>query len=133
MAEVRTRVSGALVGIGIDSVDLPRFASVLERRPSLAGRVFTTAEQAFARNLANPVPSLAARFAAKEAAMKALGVGIGSIDWTDVEVVRSRGDAPTLSVTGRAAALAQSAGISRWQVSITHTDTVASAVVAALT
>lgn len=133
MAGDRTRVSGALVGIGIDSVDLPRFAAVLERRPSLAGRVFTTGEQAFARGLANPVPSLAARFAAKEAAMKALGVGIGSIDWTDVEVVRNTGDAPTLSVTGRAAALARSAGVSCWQVSMTHTDTVASAVVAALT
>lgn len=133
MAEVRISVSGALVGIGIDSVDLPRFAAVLGRRPSMADRVFTAGEQAFARGLVNPVPSLAARFAAKEAAMKALGVGIGSIDWTDVEVVRNAGDAPSLSITGRAAALAQSAGVSRWQVSMTHTDTVASAVVAALT
>lgn len=122
-----------LAGIGIDSVDLPRFAAVLERRPSIATRVFTPAEQAFAGRMANPVPSLAARFAAKEAVMKALGVGIGSIDWTDVEVVRAAGDAPRLSVTGRAAVLAGAMGVSGWRISMTHTDTVASAVVAALT
>lgn len=126
-------MSGRLVGIGIDSVDLPRFAAVLERRPSLAGRVFTAGERAFAGRLANPVPSLAARFAVKEAVMKALGVGIGSIDWTDVEVVRHDGGAPSVEVTGRAAALAEARGVGGWQVSITHTDTVASAVVAALT
>lgn len=126
-------MSGSLVGIGIDSVDLPRFAAVLERRPSLAARVFTPGERAFAGRLANPVPSLAARFAVKEAVMKALGVGIGSIDWTDVEVVRAAGDAPSLSVTGRAAALAGAMGVSGWRISMTHTDTVASAVVAALT
>jgi len=126
-------LSGSLVGIGIDSVDLPRFAAVLERRPSLATRVFTPGERAFAGRLANPVPSLAARFAVKEAVMKALGVGIGSIAWTEVEVVRAAGDAPSLSVTGRAAALAGAMGVSRWRISMTHTDTVASAVVAALT
>ena len=126
-------MGGALVGIGIDSVDLPRFAALLERRPSFAGRVFTPTERDFALGLANPVQSLAARFAVKEAVMKALGVGIGSIDWTDVEVRRREGGAPSLSVSGRAAALAEAMGVTGWRVSITHTDTVASAVVAALT
>jgi holo-[acyl-carrier protein] synthase len=126
-------VAGTLLGIGIDSVDLPRFAAVLQRRPSLAGRVFTRGEQDYAGHLANPVPSLAARFAVKEAVMKALGVGIGSIDWTDVEVVRRDDGAPSLAVTGRAAAIARAMGVAGWQVSMTHTDTVASAVVAALT
>jgi len=126
-------LSGKLVGIGIDSVDVPRFAAVLERRPSMTGRVFTTGELAFARRVSNPVPSLAARFAVKEAVMKALGVGIGSIDWTDVEIQRRDGGAPSLAVSGRAAALAAEMGVTGWKVSITHTDTVASAVVAALT
>ena len=126
-------LSGELVGIGIDSVDVPRFAAVLERRPSMSGRVFTSGELAFARRTANPVPSLAARFAVKEAVMKALGVGIGSIDWTDVEIQRRDGGAPSLAVSGRAAALAAEKGVTGWKVSITHTDTVASAVVAALT
>lgn len=125
-------MSGELVGIGIDSVDLPRFAEVIARRPGLVQRVFTDGERTFAGRLANPVPSLAARFAAKEAVMKALGVGLGSIDWTDVEVVRSSTGPPRLCVTGRAAALAGEMGVSSWQLSITHTDTVASAVVAAV-
>lgn len=133
MEEVGSRLSGTLVGIGIDSVDLPRFAAVLQRRPSIAGRMFTAGEQDLVGHAANPVPSLAARFAVKEAVMKALGVGIGSIDWTDVEVLRRESGAPSVSLTGRAAALADSMGVTGWQVSITHTDTVASAVVAALT
>ena len=122
-----------LVGIGIDSVDIERFAGVLARRASLAERVFSQNERDYAGRLANPVPALAGRFAVKEATMKALGVGIGSIDWSDVEVVRSNGGQPNLQVTGRAAALAERAGVGSWLVSITHTDTVASAVVAAVT
>jgi holo-[acyl-carrier protein] synthase len=124
---------GALVGIGIDSVDIERFAGVLSRRSSLAVRVFTKNERDYAGGLADPVPALAGRFAAKEAAMKALGVGLGSIDWSDVEVIRSEGGRPVLEVTGRAADLAARAGVGSWLVSITHTDTVASAVVAAVT
>jgi holo-[acyl-carrier protein] synthase len=125
-------LSGSLVGIGIDSVDIERFAAVLARRSSVAQRVFTSGEREYAGRLANPAPALAGRFAAKEAAMKALGVGLGSIDWGDVEVLRSDGGEPRLAVTGRAAALAAGKGIGSWLVSITHTDTVASAVVAAV-
>ncbi|HEX6392034.1 MAG TPA: holo-ACP synthase [Acidimicrobiales bacterium] len=125
-------MGGALVGIGIDSVDIERFAAVLTRRASLAKRVFTAGEREYAGRLADPTPALAARFAAKEAAMKALGVGIGSIDWPDVEVVRSGNGGPLLAVTGRAAALAAGRGIGSWLVSLTHTETVASAVVAAV-
>ena len=67
-------------------------------------RLFTAGERAYAARLANPVPSLAARFAAKEAVMKALGVGLGAFDWDDVEVVRRRSGRPGWSSTGRAAA-----------------------------
>jgi holo-[acyl-carrier protein] synthase len=126
-------LGGALVGIGIDSVDIERFGGVLARRSSLAGRLFTTAERDLAGRLVDPIPTLAGRFAAKEAAMKALGVGLGSIDWSDVEVVRAQGGQPVLAVTGRAAALAGRIGARSWFVSITHTDTIASAVVAAVT
>ena len=125
-------MSGALVGIGIDSVDIPRFGEMLARRPGLAPRLFTPGEQRYAAGLANPVPTLAARFAAKEAVMKALGVGLGAFGWADVEVVRSPGGAPDLVVTGRAASLASRQGVGAWLLSITHTATVASAVVAAV-
>ncbi len=124
--------SGAVLGVGIDSVDVARFARVLTRRPSLRERVFTTGERAYTGRMANPVPSLAARFAAKEAAMKALGVGLGAVDWSDVEVVRGAGGRPSLVVTGRAAVLADRYGVGGWNLSLTHTATVASAVVVAV-
>jgi holo-[acyl-carrier protein] synthase len=126
-------VSGALLGLGIDSVDIPRFAGVLARRPALAERLFTAAERRYAAGFANPVPTLASRFAAKEAAMKALGVGLGAFGWADVEVERQEGGAPRLAVSGRAASLAAGRGVGGWYLSITHTATVASAVVAATT
>jgi holo-[acyl-carrier protein] synthase len=123
--------SGGLVGIGLDSVEVGRFRTVLARRPTLADRLFTAQERADAASRANPVPSLAARFAVKEAAMKALGVGLGAFEWGDVEVVRQPGGAPALAVRGRAAELAGARGVATWYVSITHTDLMASAVVAA--
>jgi holo-[acyl-carrier protein] synthase len=125
-------VTGALLGLGIDSVDIGRFGEVLARRPALAVRLFTPGEQRYAAGLVNPVPTLAARFAAKEAAMKALGVGLGAFGWADVEVVRAPGAPPDLLVSGRAAWLASTRGVSAWLLSITHTATVASAVVAAV-
>jgi holo-[acyl-carrier protein] synthase len=127
-----TPMNGALVGIGIDSVDIPRFGEILVRRPTLAVRLFTPGEQRYAAGLANPVPTLAARFAAKEAVMKALGVGLGAFGWGDVEVVRAPGGPPDLVVSGRAASLAIGHGVRTWLLSITHTATVASAVVAAV-
>jgi holo-[acyl-carrier protein] synthase len=123
---------GGLVGLGIDSVDIDRFRRVLARRPAMADRLFTEAERSYAAGLANPAPSLAARFAIKEAVMKALGVGLGAFDWSDVEVRRSTGGAPELEVRGRAALLAAERGVAAWRVSITHTDAVASAAVAAV-
>jgi holo-[acyl-carrier protein] synthase len=123
--------SGGLLGLGIDSVDIPRFAEIMGRRPALAERLFSAGERRDAAGLANPMPTLAGRFAAKEAVMKALGVGLGAFGWADVEVERQAGGAPRLVVTGRAATLAAGRGVVGWHLSITHTATVASAVVAA--
>lgn len=122
----------ALIGIGLDSVDIERFADVLARRPVLRQRLFTASEQAYADTLSNPVPTLAGRFAVKEAVMKCLGVGLGAFDWGDVDVRRAPSGRPVLTVSGRAAGLASRLGVGGWQLSITHTATVASAVVAAL-
>jgi holo-[acyl-carrier protein] synthase len=120
------------VGLGIDLVDVARFASVLLRRPSIAERLFTNGERSYAATLANPVPSLAVRFAAKEAVMKALGVGIGAFDFADLEVQREPSGEPRLLLTGRAAELATRRSVRSWLVSLTHTSTSAAAVVVAL-
>jgi len=118
-----------VIGIGIDAVDVGRFGDVLARRPSVAQRLFTDAERRTARN----TRGLAARFAAKEAAMKAMGVGLGAFAFRDVEVVRDLDSgAPSLAITGGAAALAGDRGITSWRVSLTHTDLIAEAVVVAL-
>jgi holo-[acyl-carrier protein] synthase len=120
-----------VVGVGVDAVDLHRFAVVLGRRASLADRLFTPGELAYARSAADPVPRLSTRFAAKEAVMKALGVGLGAFSFHDVEVVRVGLDAPTLVLTGAAVGLAVRAGVSRWHLSLSHTAEVAVALVVA--
>lgn len=120
------------VGLGIDLVDVARFASVLLRRPSIAERLFTTGERSYAATLANPGPSLAVRFAAKEAVMKALGVGLGAFAFADLEVQREPSGEPRLVLTGRAAELASQRSVRTWLVSLTHTSTTAAAVVVAL-
>ena len=121
-----------MIGIGIDAVEIERFRTVLARTPGVAARLFTDAEQAYGRRARDPVPRLAARFAAKEAAMKALGVGIGAFRFRDVEVVKAPSGAPSLRLTGAAADLAKRLGVQSLKLSITHSVTMAEAVVAAL-
>jgi holo-[acyl-carrier protein] synthase len=113
-------------------VDVARFANVLARRPKLAERLFTISERSYAGTLANPAPSLAARFAAKEAAMKALGVGLGAFAFGEVEVQREPSGLPRLVLSGRAARLASEREVRSWMVSMTHTSSTAAAVVVAL-
>lgn len=119
-------------GIGIDAVDIARFRDLLTRRPNLRTRLFTSDELKSLEDRVDDAPSLAARFAVREATMKALGVGLGAFDFHDVSVEKLESGAPGLQVTGRALQLAESQGVGGWHVSITHTDTVAMAVVAAL-
>lgn len=120
-----------MIGLGTDVVDLERFRTALARTPNLHDRLFTPGERELAASRRDPIPALAARFAAKEAVMKVLGVGLGAIDWHDVEVVREESGQPRLSVTGRAAALADAAGVTGWHLSLSHSDLVAIAVAAA--
>ena len=115
-----------MIGIGIDAVDIDRLGQMLARRPALAERLFTPGERTVG------LPGLAARFAAKEAAMKALGVGLGAFGFHDVSIVREDSGAPRLLVTGAAAELAESMGVTAWKVSLTHTASLAEAVVVAL-
>ncbi len=94
-------------------------------------RLFTPVELAYVAPKADPVPSLAARFAAREAVMKALGVGLGAFGFHDVWVERTEAGMPWLVVTAAAADLAAAAGVTTWHLSLTHTDVTAAAYVIA--
>lgn len=120
-----------VVGIGVDAVDIERFRRSLERTPTMRTRLFTAHELEYVAPKSDPVPSLAARFAAREAVMKALGVGLGAFGFHEVWVTRAASGAPSLAVTGAARALADDAGVAHWHLSITHTGLVAIAYVVA--
>src|SRR5690606_34779396 len=130
----RWRTTGArerMIGIGVDAVDIARFRRSLERTPSMRTRLFTVEELGYAESRADPVPSLAARFAAREAVMKALGVGLGAFGFHDVWVRRDVTGAPSLVVTGAAAELAAARSVRLWHLSLTHSDELAIAYVVA--
>lgn len=121
-----------MIGIGLDAVDVPRFRRVLARRPRLAERLFTEGERTYAARRADPTERLAARFAAKEALLKSLGAGLGAAAFQDIEVVAAPSGAPRLNLRGRAAVLAESRGVVRFELSLTHTHASAQAIVVAL-
>lgn len=125
--------SGAagVVGVGIDLVDVDRLRAALQRRSGLRTRLFTESEWAYAHRHRDPHPHLAARFAAKEATMKALGVGMSSIRFDEVEVHREHG-APSLRLDGAALEVADRRGVGCWHVSLTHTSALAQALVVAV-
>jgi holo-[acyl-carrier protein] synthase len=125
-----TRVS--IVGVGTDLVEIERFRLALQRRGRLPERLFSDDERAYAFRHRDPAPRLAARFAAKEAVMKALGVGLGAFKLRDVEVVRQRGGAPVVGLHGKAAVLADERGVTSWHLSLTHSDSMAMAVAIAV-
>ena len=120
-----------MIGIGVDVVEIERFRVSLERTPTMRERLFTSSELAYVAPKSDQVPSLAARFAAREAVMKALGLGLGSFGFHDVWVERAPSGAPSLAFAGRAAELAAEAGVTRWHLSLTHSDLVAVAYVVA--
>src|SRR5262245_25103550 len=109
-------------GVGVDLAQIPRLRRVVARWDErFLRRVFTDEEIAYCRRRRDPIPHFAARFAAKEAALKALGTGLSmGVSWRELEVRRERGQAPTMALSGRSAAIAQSRGASRVLVSLTH-------------
>ena len=121
----------AIIGIGIDLVDIERFRTSLERTPSMRTRLFTDVELAYVAPKSDPVPSLAARFAAREAVMKSLGLGLGAFGFHEVWVERAASGEPSLAITGRALDLAAEAGVQRWHLSLTHSASTAGAYVIA--
>jgi holo-[acyl-carrier protein] synthase len=113
-----------IIGHGIDLVEVARIAASIDRHGQrFLDRVFTPAEQAYAAGSKRRMEHLAARFAAKEAALKALGTGWRSgIAWTDIEVISEPSGAPRLHISGQAAAIAADRGITTWHISLSHTE-----------
>jgi holo-[acyl-carrier protein] synthase len=110
--------------VGLDLLEIERLERALQRRPRLAERLFTDGERAYAAARARPAQHLAARFCAKEAVAKALG--LSAWNWRDIEVVRGT-DAPAIRLSGGAAARASELGVTV-HVSLTHTRRDAGAV-----
>lgn len=122
-----------VVGVGVDLVDLVRFRRVIDRTPRIVERIFTGQEQAYASAARDPAERYAVRFAAKEAVLKALGVGIFHVPLVDIEVGRDDDSgAPFVVLHGTAAAAAQARGIDRWLLTLTHIGAAAEAVALAL-
>lgn len=113
--------------VGIDMIEIERVQRVLDRHPErFLRRVFTPAETAFCRGR---VPELAARFAAKEAVMKALGTGARSVAWRDIEVLPDRRGKPLVYLYGGASRRAAEIGLDAIDISLTHLESFAMAAV----
>ena len=116
--------------VGVDLVDVVSFRKRFEGREDVLAQVFTLAELAYARAQHSQWPHLAARFAAKEAALKALGTGLaGGITWRDVEVTRDEAGMPGLAFHGAMTIALAREGLIRSSVSLSHTEDHAVAVV----
>lgn len=125
-----------IIAIGNDLTEVERVQASLENPRTgqrFRDRIFTPAEQAYCeRRGAGKYQSYAARFAAKEAVMKALGTGWGpEVNWLDIEVMRHRGSRPEVILHGKAKARADALGIQRIHLALTHTATLAEAQVVA--
>jgi holo-[acyl-carrier protein] synthase len=114
---------------GIDAIEIDRVRKTLARHPErFLRRVYTELEVAYCRGR---VHELAARFAAKEAMMKALGTGVRGVGWREIEVLSDRRGKPLIYLHGRGAERARWLGMSPPEVSLTHSDTIAFAFVVA--
>lgn len=125
-------IAGRVVGIGTDLVDIERMRAIISRRPRFVQRVFTEDERAYCSASRDPSERYAARFAAKEAVLKTLGVGLGAADFAEIEVIRLESGRPELRVSGRAAILAAEQGIDRWLITLSHSRYLAQAFVIGL-
>jgi holo-[acyl-carrier protein] synthase len=136
LASLADNPNMAIVGIGVDIIEVERVERALTRL--LTGnrfrqRVFTEGEIAYCESRGRPrYQSYAARFAAKEAVMKAMGTGWNrDVGWSEIEVVRKRGQAPMITLHGKTAQFAKSRDVARVHLSISHTAVLAIAYVIA--
>jgi len=118
-----------MIRCGVDMIECDRIAAGIERSGErFLNRFFTAGER---QDCADKPYRLAARFAAKEAVAKALGTGIGDIRWVDVEVRTAEERRPRLALYGRAKELADEMGLTDWDISLSHSDSLAIAIAVA--
>src|SRR5579884_2319668 len=112
----------SILGVGIDIVHIPRLRLIAERwQDKFLGRVYTEAERSIVRRRAAPYASLAGRFAAKEAILKALGTGWSDgISWRDIEVLNDAAGKPVATVSGKTSALMARAGVTEIHLTLAH-------------
>ena len=127
----QAKIVTMILGIGTDLAEVHRIRESIERFGArFVNRVYTERERAYASSKANAAERFAARFAAKEAGMKAIGTGWNhGVRWVDFEVVNERSGRPTLQLHGVAAEVARKMGANRISISLTHTVDTAFAVV----
>ena len=107
-----------MINVGIDIIEIKRIQNVKSKYTNrFLKKIFTENEIIYCRNRS---PQLAARFAAKEAMMKALGTGIRGVSWKDVEVIRYRGQAPQIKLSGRGKKVGERIGLKNTSLSISH-------------
>ncbi len=118
-----------MIRLGVDVIEIDRVSAAIARHGQrFFDRLYPPQELI---DCDGRIPSLAARFAAKEAASKALGTGIGEVAWKEIETVRGPRGEPQLRLLGRARQQAEALGLENWSVSLSHTDRLAMAAVAA--
>jgi holo-[acyl-carrier protein] synthase len=122
--------SEMIFGIGIDLIEVNRIERAMAKNSSFKTRMYSQAEIAYCDSVASSIQSYAARFAAKEAFMKALGTGwADEISWSEIEILREESGRPILNLLGRTREIADTLGIQRSFVSLTHLKEYAAAVV----
>ena len=110
-----------MLATGVDIIEIDRVQRSIDRfGDKLCNRIYTPQEQTYC---AGKINSLAGRYAVKEAVSKALGTGIGDINWTDIEVINDERGKPELILHNNAKALAAKQGLTQWSISISHTNT----------
>jgi holo-[acyl-carrier protein] synthase len=123
---------GPVLGVGIDLCDVERLRAAMARTPGMRNRIFSPAEQEYCERRRDPAERYAARFAAKEAVLKAMGCGLGSCAVRDIQVLNERSGEPRVVLVDTAARLAADKGVVGWHISLTHTSSLAQATALAL-
>ncbi|MGF7184283.1 holo-[acyl-carrier protein] synthase [Desulfitispora alkaliphila] len=112
-----------VIGIGTDIVEIERVKSACERWPGFGGRIYTDHELEYCSGKSEKnYQSLAARFAAKEAVVKALGTGLRGLEWNEIEISNDLAGAPYVTLTGKAKEIAQEKGVSKVLISLSHSE-----------